>query len=802
MKYILLSISVILSFALHSQKPVLSVKSGQLELVLNEFGYLHALNDTETGKNYLHKKIMAPLIQVRSEGKYLRAMNMMVEERMKTISIGFQHDIVVKVKYQVKDTYITFEILEAERIGRIDLICWGPFPTVIDGIIGETVGVVRSEDFALGLQSLNPKTLGGYPWLENDAMPEYDIFESGDFSNVKKITHGDRLYRVEAARPTDYGSNLQAFCRNRFEDRTVPNMKFPEYISPAFDDGGIIGSKIALFGCAEDKVLDVIEAIERGEGLPHPMVDGEWVKRSPAASAAYIILDFSEDNLDQALEITKKAGLRYLYHFNAFETWGNFMLKEEFFPNGIKGLEKCVKIAEEEKIMLGVHFLSNFITTNDAYVTPLPDPRLAIVGSSSLYADINDSITTLAVADASPFKYHAHSTLKTIRINEELITFTEVLEGNPTLLRGCTRGAFGTKASAHDRDEPAHLLADHPYKVFLTNAELSKEVSRNMAEIFNQAGLRQISFDGLEGNRSTGMGNYGEILFTKEWYDHLSPEIKSHYIADASRTSHYFWHVYTRMNWGEPWYAGFRESQTEYRLKNQKYFKRNYMPGMLGWFLMRPTTSIEDIEWLLARSAGFDAGYSFVVDFNSLEENGQSDKILELIGLWEEARMSSIFSEDVKMRMQDIKNEFRLERVSKKKMRLREFEVLRYRIDSSRHLAVGSWQLKNDSFVEEEPIHFILHAEDTSAMNIEFRIDMIEPVKLINLLKKDHYLKYEGGDKMMVFDTNWNMVEEIRIDEELFVLTRGDHIVEFSCDEMDEMDLGVELRVLRDVIDF
>lgn len=104
------------------------------------------------------------------------------------------------------------------------------------------------------------------------------------------------------------------------------------------------------------------------------------------------------------------------------------------------------------------------------------------------------------------------------------------------------------------------------------------------------------------------MGNYGEVLFTQTWYDSLIEEIKQHYIADASRSGHFFWHIYTRMNWRKPWYAGFRESQTEYRLRNQKYFQRNFMPGML------------------ARSAAFDAGYAFVADYKSLEANGHTEK--------------------------------------------------------------------------------------------------------------------------------------------------------------------------------
>jgi hypothetical protein len=113
------------------------------------------------------------------------------------------------------------------------------------------------------------------------------------------------------------------------------------------------------------------------------------------------------------------------------------------------------------------------------------------------------------------------------------------------------------------------------------------------------------------------MGNYGEILFTTAWYDRISPEIRSHFIADASRTSHYFWHIYSRMNWGEPWYASFRESQTEYRLKNQAYFRRNLMPGMLGWFQMRPETTLDDVEWMLALASALDAGFGFVTSFNA-----------------------------------------------------------------------------------------------------------------------------------------------------------------------------------------
>ncbi len=91
--------------------------------------------------------------------------------------------------------------------------------------------------------------------------------------------------------------------------------------------------------------------------------------------------------LKKPLNYTKQAGLKYLDHPGPFKTWGHFELNEQF-PNGREGLKNCVDIAESEGVHVGVHTLSNFITTNDAYVTPVPDERLAKVGFSKITSDI------------------------------------------------------------------------------------------------------------------------------------------------------------------------------------------------------------------------------------------------------------------------------------------------------------------------------------------------------------------------------------------------------------------------------
>ena len=438
--------------------------------------------------------------------------------------------------------------------------------------------------------------------------------------------------------------------------------------------------------------------------------------------------------------------------------------------------------AESQGIRVGAHTLSNFITTNDPYVTPAPDKRLAKVGSSVLTADISEKEKTIGISDPSFFNQMQNNTLHAVLIGNELISYEKVSGSEPWMLLGCERGAFGTVASSFGRGDTISKLADHAYKVFLTDNDLSAEVAARIADLYNKTGLKQISFDGLEGNSSTGMGKYGELLFVKNWYDLLEPEIKSDYIMDASTPGHFFWHMFTRMNWGEPWYAGFRESQTEYRLLNQDYFRRNYIPCMLGWFSMKPSTSIEDIEWMLARSAAFDAGYALVTSPFVIENNGSSEQILEKIREWEKARMSGAFNENQKKRMENIKNEFTLKLSGENQWLLIPYEVKRYE-HMRRELQPGqpvSTSFTFNNRYPEQNVCFILTTKDGPAEDISIKIDNRSETLLQVGIKPGENLKYEGGDEVMLYSENWKLIRSLKINKDAFTIGNGDH--EFSVD--------------------
>ena len=554
-------------------------------------GHLSSLTSVPGGINYIPESVEAPVLSFRVNGTYHTPSRMEWLASDSEMHLFFENTgLKAVVAYTSHSSHITFELRSVKPAGKADLLIWGPYPTSIKGIVGETVGVVRDTQYAVGIQSLNVKTLGGFPKTENDIMPMYNIFDGSDYSDIALKFEDQQLYRGNTAEHKEFGSVIQAYCRDRSKQRTIANWGHAQYVAPAFDDGGLVGSRIALFGCPADQALQTIGKIEVQENLPHPKIDDVWVKTSPEATASYLIVSFGEDDIDEAIDLTKNAGLRYLYHGGPFQTWGHFKLNSNQFPDNWHSMERCVTKAKESGVRLGVHTLSNFIKPNDPYVSPQPDPRLAAIGTSTLTASIEAKEDRIPIQD--PTFFQKKTTMNTVRIDEELIRYKDVTSEAPWFLTECQRGAWGTTAKKHSTSETVAKLMDHGYRVFLSNTELSIEIAHNIADLFNQTNLAQISFDGLEGNWSTGMGQYGRTLFTKAWFDHLKPALRGTVINDASNPGHFNWHIYTRMNWGEPWYAGFRESQTLYRLKNQAYYSRNLMPRMLGWFQMNAQTSV------------------------------------------------------------------------------------------------------------------------------------------------------------------------------------------------------------------
>ncbi|MGZ3845622.1 MAG: hypothetical protein ACXVBH_06175, partial [Flavisolibacter sp.] len=361
--FLILALMPFVSEGLFAQ---VSFKTKEFQLSFDNTGKMTEMRNLLSKTNYLYSGEASYLLSLKRNGVLLEPTGLQWKNKSSEIVLSYTDKSTATVKANSNERYISFDLKQLSNAAGIDLVIWGPYATTIGDTIGEVVGVVRNKEFAIGIQALNVKALGGYPGSDSDIQPSYDVFTDGNKVDVLKDDLNKQLYRGDVARGRPYGSSLQAYCRNRDKDRVIENWGHTRYLAPSYkEDGGVIGSKLAIFGVTTSQVLNTISAIELKENLPHPLLDGIWGKQSPKASESYLIMSFSESSLQEAIDFTKQGGLRYLYHEGPFETWGHFTLNKKDFPNNWQSLKACVDKAKTQGVRLGLHTLSNFITTND-----------------------------------------------------------------------------------------------------------------------------------------------------------------------------------------------------------------------------------------------------------------------------------------------------------------------------------------------------------------------------------------------------------------------------------------------------
>ena len=328
---------------------------------------------------------------------------------------------------------------------------------------------------------------------------------------------------------------------------------------------------------------------------------------------------------------------------------------------------------------------------------------------------------------------------------------------------------------------------DYPYKTLFPDLKLQEEFSGRLADIFNKTGIKQISFDGLEGCMYTGHDYYATAKFVKEFYDQVKD--KSNILNDASRLDHFSWHIHTRMNWGEPWGEEMRKGQVENRIKNQAYFKRNLFPRMLGWFLVRlgdrkfETTSLEDLEWALSESAGFDAGYAMSINMNTLRNHGQIDQLLAAMKNWDFLRSNQAFSEEQKIKLKDPETEWHLEKKDENNFLLYPlFISKRFRCDLSEMQpgqpggADWSW-----STPTEGAFALRLKVEGEGAISNPSFTTPKGVIKIEGKIKADQYLLLDYEGNALLTDKNYKTISTLTVQGKA-LLAAGASAVAFACD--------------------
>ncbi len=761
---------------------------------IDKKGFICEVVDKRTQVNYLVRETVSPLLSLYDGEQYIKPVNLKVETDKWILTFENQSEAVIS--REVKDTYIRLSLVSLSNRDQIEAVAWGPYATTISQYIGETVGVVRDTVFSVGIQALDLYTTEGRPHWGDDAyggsyidplpgqqVPEEIKERAGekiDFINVNET--GDmpdyvRIWRGRAAIKRSYGSDIQFFARDWRRERITDLYGRKQKIAAVDQD--YIGSSIALFAAPVSHVLDVIEQIELGENLPHPTINGEWIKRQDLPNPAYMLYEGS--SLDNALDYADSCQFTLVHIGDIFKNWGHFDLHTSRFPEGAKQIKAYTDKARERGIAIGVHTLTMFTSQHDPYVTPIPSDSLCIAGSSVLSQDIN-AIDREIVIDSPHFFVYTGPT-RTAKIGKELIAYREVTKTSPYKLIDCIRGQFGTKPASHKAGDKIDKLVNDDYSGFFPDINLQDKYADRLAEVCKETGIGLMDFDGYGGGSPTGHGCFGASRFAERWYENLDKYV----ITCGAGTFHYYWHIYSFMNWGEPWYDNLRESQVNYRLENQRYFERNLMPGMLGWFKLEPTYRPEDIEWIQARSAAFNAGYLLRVD-ESIEHNGFKSRLFEAIREWQKIRNSHLLTAAQREKMKNPKNEFHLERTGANTWNLYEVTLKGDNIHQFRLVQSGEPLLSKFAFdnpYEEQAVQFYAtilpeKEKDGKINKLQILVEGNAPIEIPVELKAGDKI-YSDGKRVYVCDAYWRVLSEYPLSAPVR-WNKGHNKVSVQCD--------------------
>ena len=611
--------------------------------------------------------------------------------------LAFPHDISASIAVEEKDGYATFELTGIDNPDGKDIriALWGPFPVTLYQRVGDILGIAYSRDFAVGVMGLNPKTLAGAPF-------EYPRFTAAD-NIVDPLPLGGESsrtsrnsYFLSAARVTRYGTLLQFYTRDYTKERFFSpyeywgsTWKMPVQPLPT-RLGALTGSKIAIYGVARNRrpmpgetlrdvmanqILDTIAGIEVGEGLPHPVVGGEWAKRSPDSRHRYLSVEgLTSQNIGEAAELALSAGLKWIYRlgdsWGVFEHGGGYPIKDVFGGTD-EGLAAAIKIAAAKGVRVGTHSISGFLRSHDDPTIrgELP-PDLAEQGRAALSRGLNPGSAEIYLRksgfyDRNAFEsrsgYGTSRRFKYVRIGDELIGYVDVIDvsQDEVKLGNLQRGDHGTRAARHPVGATVHKLwyLEGWYSAYHAGPSLLRPMATRIAEVINKTGLRLYAYDGLESWVRTGHDTLLASQFVLDVYDRLAD--KSDFQNEASVITHFNWHLHNRLNWGEQRGSVFTQQQ-KYRWANQPMFARNLLPNALGTYFAAVGDSTVEAEWVGSKVASFDAGFMLQEHIDVLRAKPDH---LDAMRRWVEATEAGAFSDEQRFLMRNPDSRFHLEEV-------------------------------------------------------------------------------------------------------------------------------------------
>jgi len=425
----------------------------------------------------------------------------------------------------------------------------------------------------------------------------------------------------------------------------------------AYRQFGIEGAKVAVFGVPTGrpdpggKVLDAIEVIELEQGLPHPTVNGVWIKRAPERFNSYLMVGgINHRNADEVIRFAK--GGFGCIELTWWRTTPTYEPNPAQFPDGLAGLKNVADKIHAAGLQVGLHVMQGMVgwgAKDDPYISPKADPRLLQDRHATLAAPVAPQAMEIAVTEPLA-GWPDHGDLY---LEGEIIHYAK---RTATSFAQCQRGLHGTTVAAHAQGAPVgHLVNCFPiwgHTVYCpdVNSTMVDEICDRIARVFDATGADMSYFDGGEeiNVQPPHWHNQGRIALG------VQKRVKKPVILEGNALyTHLSWHVITRGSPSfDPIYFGRREYTLRSKGQNPAGWAANLLTGDVGWFaphghsLATDAVTPDEVMLLCLKALGGKAPISFSVDAGNLWANKRMPEMRDIIRTCDELKRRNYFTEE------------------------------------------------------------------------------------------------------------------------------------------------------------
>jgi hypothetical protein len=438
---------------------------------------------------------------------------------------------------------------------------------------------------------------------------------------------------------------------------------------------GVAGARAGLVACPYAEMRPALkEMVGAAPGVPHSPLGGPWAMDSDLPGGSYLFGLPTESTVDSWIELCRALGFTQI-DFHGALNYGDYEPFPSLYPGGRRSVKSVIDRLHGAGILAGLHTMSFSIDKRCAWVTPVPDPRLAKERSYTLAQAIGAADTSLVLTEPTSDlpKYITYFIRRsmTLQVDDELIEYSAVSDKGPYGVSGCRRGAYGTRPAPHAKGAPVHHLKEC-WECFLPDGEstLFGEVADRISTVINDCGFDFTYLDGLDGSHVIGgeenRWHYG-AKFAFEVFQRFSRPT----MMEMAAFHHHLWFVRSRL---QAWDHGVRAHKRFIDIHNfsNEGCRRIFMPRHLGWSRVlawvdqaHDVTFDDDVEYMWGKGLGADSGFSLqVVTPEMYASEPWLRRLAPLIKSYESLRRQKYFPEAVKAKLREPGAEFTLQQAA------------------------------------------------------------------------------------------------------------------------------------------